>query len=97
MQRLTPAERAERLLSLIPWVLENGNQTIAELEERFAYPADLLVDDLRNVVHYLAPYPFTPDVGFSVFIDDADQVLIENAEVFHARLCLLSLKHLSFL
>ena len=82
MQRLTPAERAERLLSLIPWVIENGNQTIAELEERFAYPADLLVDDLRNVVHYLAPYPFTPDVGFSVFIDDADQVLIENAEVF---------------
>ena len=82
MQRLTPAERAERLLSLIPWVLENGGQTTAELEERFAYPRDILVADLENVVHYLAPFPFTPDVEFSVFINDADQVWINNAEVF---------------
>ena len=82
MQRLNPAERAERLLSLIPWVLENGGQTIAELEERFAYPSDMLVADLENVVHYLAPFPFTPDVEFSVFINGADQVWISNAEVF---------------
>lgn len=82
MQRLTPAERAERLLSLIPWVLENGGQTAAELEERFAYPRDMLVADLENVVHYLAPFPFTPDVEFSVFINEADQVWINNAEVF---------------
>lgn len=82
MQRLTPAERAERLLSLIPWVLENGGQTIAELEERFAYPFDMLVADLQDVVHYLSPYPFTPDVSFSVFISDTDQVWIDNAEVF---------------
>lgn len=82
MQRLTPAERAERLLSLIPWVLENGGQTTAELEERFAYPRDMLVADLENVVHYLAPFPFTPDVEFSVFINDDDQVWISNAEVF---------------
>lgn len=82
MQRLTPAERAERLLSLIPWVLENGGQTIAELEERFAYPGDILAADLENVVHYLAPFPFTPDVEFSVFINGADQVWINNAEVF---------------
>lgn len=82
MQRLNPAERAERLLSLIPWVLENGGETIAELEERFAYPRDILMADLENVVHYLAPYPFTPDVEFSVFINEADQVWISNAEVF---------------
>ena len=82
MQRLNPAERAERLLSLIPWVLENGGQTIAELEERFAYPSDMLVADLENVVHYLAPFPFTPDVEFSVFINGDDQVWISNAEVF---------------
>lgn len=82
MQRLTPAERAERLLSLIPWVLENGGQTVAELEERFAYPSDMLVADLREVVNYLAPYPFTPDVAFSVFISDTAQVWIDNAEVF---------------
>ena len=82
MQRLTPAERAERLLSLIPWVLENGGQTTAELEERFAYPRDILVADLENVVHYLAPFPFTPDVEFSVSINGADQVWINNAEVF---------------
>lgn len=82
MQRLNPAERAERLLSLIPWVLENGGQTIAELEERFAYPSDILVADLENVVHYLAPFPFTPDVEFSVYINAAEQVWINNAEVF---------------
>ena len=82
MQRLNPAERAERLLSLIPWVLENGGQTIAELEERFAYPSDMLLADLENVVHYLAPFPFTPDVEFSVYINAADQVWISNAEVF---------------
>ena len=82
MQRLTPAERAERLLSLIPWVLENGGQTTAELEERFSYPSDMLVADLQDVVHYLSPYPFTPDVAFSVFISENDQVWIENAEVF---------------
>ena len=82
MQRLNPAERAERLLSLIPWVLENGGQTIAELEERFAYPSDMLVADLENVVHYLAPFPFTPDVEFSVYINAAEQVWINNAEVF---------------
>ena len=82
MQRLNPVERAERLLSLIPWVLENGGQTIAELEERFAYPSDILVADLENVVHYLAPFPFTPDVEFSVYINGSDQVWISNAEVF---------------
>ena len=82
MQRLTPAERAERLLSLIPWVLENGGRTVAELEERFAYPSDMLVADLREVVNYLSPYPFTPDVAFSVFISDTARVWIDNAEVF---------------
>ena len=41
---LHAADRTARILALLPWVAARGGATIAEIEERFDYPHELLAD-----------------------------------------------------
>ena len=69
-RRLTSSERMHRLLQLIPWVAERGGATLAEITERFDYPADGLLDDLQQVVFMVGVPPYTPDALIEVEVAD---------------------------
>ncbi len=79
--KLTAAERLERLLSIVPWVVERDGPTIEEISARFDYPADKLLADLNDVVFMVGLYPFTPDQLVEVEVTD-DRVWIRYAEYF---------------
>lgn len=78
-----------RLLSVIPWVTQNEGAPIEEIEKRFAYPRDLLLRDLQEVVFFVGVYPFTPDQLIEVDISD-DKVWIRYADWFARPLRLTS-------
>ena len=80
-RRLTSTERMHRLLQLIPWVAERGGATLAEITERFDYPADGLLDDLQQVVFMVGVPPYTPDALIEVEVQDG-WVQINFAEYF---------------
>ena len=65
-RRLTSTERMHRLLQLIPWVADRGGASLAEITERFDYPADGLLDDLQQVVFMVGVPPYTPDALIEV-------------------------------
>ena len=69
-RRLTSSERMHRLLQLIPWVADRGGATLAEITERFDYPADGLLDDLQQVVFMVGVPPYTPDALIEVEVAD---------------------------
>lgn len=79
--KLTAAERLERLLSIVPWVVDHDGPTIEEIAARFDYPADKLLADLNDVVSMVGLYPFTPDQLVEVEVTD-DRVWIRYAEYF---------------
>ena len=55
MSGLSAAQRVQRLLALIPWLREHrpGGATIAEVSDRFDYPAADLVSDLTDVENFV--------------------------------------------
>lgn len=80
-RRLTSSERMQRLLQLIPWVADRGGATLAEITERFDYPAVGLLDDLQQVVFMVGVPPYTPDALIEVEVEDG-WVQIHFADYF---------------
>jgi len=74
MPSLSAAERAGRLLNLIPWVEKRGSAgaSIEELERAFEYPAATLVADLTEVVNFVTGdrYGLYTDLVFDVAVAD---------------------------
>ncbi|MCE2524617.1 MAG: WYL domain-containing protein [Acidimicrobiia bacterium] len=78
---LTSAERMHRLLQLIPWVAGRGGAELAEITERFDYPADELLGDLQQVVFMVGVPPYTPDALIEVEVVES-WVQINFADYF---------------
>ena len=81
MTKLTAGERLERLLSIVPWVVDQDGPTLDDISIRFDYPRDHLLADLNDVVFMVGLYPFTPDQLVEVEVID-DRVWIRYAEYF---------------
>lgn len=80
--RLNARERLARLLAVIPWVAEQPDGAMLdEVVERYAYPREQLIDDLRDVVFFVGVYPFTPDSLIEVELSE-DRVHIRYADWF---------------
>ena len=79
--RLTATERMHRLLQLIPWVAERDGAKLAEITERFDYPAERLLEDLQQVVFMVGVPPYTPDALIEVHVTDG-WVQINFADYF---------------
>ena len=47
---LKATERLERLVSMVPWLIENNGATIDELADRFQYPPETLINDLTKIL-----------------------------------------------
>ena len=74
MSSLNAAERAGRLLNLIPWVEKRGTAgaSIEELAKAFEYPVAMLVGDLTEVVNFVTGdrYGLYGDLVFDVAVAD---------------------------
>ena len=70
MGQLKATEKLERLLSMIPWIMDNDGPTMKMIAKRFGYPEDLLLNDLTKVLFMVGPYPHTPDTLIEVLVED---------------------------
>ncbi len=78
---ISATDRMKRLVAAIPWIVAQDGASLDEISERFDYPRNLLVDDLREVVFFVGVPPYTPDTLIEVYIDD-DVVYISYADWF---------------
>lgn len=81
MSAIAATDRMARLVAAIPWIVAQHGASIDEIVERFDYPRQLLLDDLRDVVFFVGVPPYTPDTLIEVQIDD-DMVWIDYADWF---------------
>ncbi len=68
MSRPGAAERLERLLAIVPWVVAQDGPTVAETCERFGISERELIADL-NLLFMCGIYPYTPDALIEVDVD----------------------------
>ncbi|MEE2682395.1 MAG: WYL domain-containing protein [Actinomycetota bacterium] len=76
---LKATEKVERLIAMVPWIMQNGGATLDELSKRFDYPSDTLFNDLTKILFYVGPAPHDPGNLIEVFASD-DFIEISNAE-----------------
>jgi proteasome accessory factor C len=95
MSRTTAADRATRILSIVPWVAERDGPTIDEICDRFAMTRADLVADL-DVVFMVGTPPYTPDTLIDVVIED-ERVWIRLGDYFRRPLRLVPGEALSLL
>lgn len=79
MTALKATEKLERLLAMIPWIIENDGPCLLSISERFQYPIDALLSDLTKVLFMVGPYPHTPDTLIEVLVED-ERVWIAQAD-----------------
>lgn len=70
MSRATATERLQRILVVLPYVVQHPGVTLDELSRRFDIAHDELVDDLDFVLVYVGLHPFTPDMLTEVIVED---------------------------
>ena len=79
MGQLKAAEKLERLLAMIPWIIDNDGPRLDLIAKRFEYPEEMLLADLTKVLFMVGPYPRTPDTLIEVIIEDG-RVWIDQAD-----------------
>ena len=75
---LKATERLERLVSMVPWLIENNGATVEDLASRFQYPRETLINDLTKVLFFVGPHPHTPDNLIEVNVHE-EEVWISQA------------------
>ena len=50
MGQLKASEKLERLLAMIPWIMDNDGPKLETVAQRFEYPKELLLSDLTKVI-----------------------------------------------
>ena len=75
---LKATERLERLVSMVPWLIENNGATVEDLASRFQYPRETLINDLTKVLFFVGPHPHTPDNLIEVDVHE-EEVWISQA------------------
>jgi len=79
-RRLTAPDRMRRLLAIVPWVVANPGQRVADVAARFGVSEKQLIADL-SVALYVGLPPYSPDVLMDVNFDN-DRVSILLADFF---------------
>ena len=75
------APRLRRMLLMVPWLLETGGSTVAELAERFGVSEDDVVRDLNLVMCCGVP-PYGAEHMITVMLDDDGSVLAWRGPFF---------------
>jgi len=83
VSRLPAAERAERIMSIVPWLVTPGGVSITETCEQFKIDRQDLLEDLKLLFYNVGVHPFTPDALVTVFIEEEDDVVeVELGDFF---------------
>jgi proteasome accessory factor C len=82
MPRSNFAERLRRMLMMVPWLLESGGSTVAELAARFGVSEEDVVRDLTLVMCCGVP-PYGAEHMISVMLDDDGSVLAWKGPFFN--------------
>ncbi len=80
MSRTGAGERLQRLLAIVPWIVQQDGPTLAEVCARFDCTEESLIADL-DLVFLCGVHPFTPDTLMDVLIEDG-RVWIRLADHF---------------
>lgn len=96
MSRVTAAERAERILAMLPWIVEEQGASIDDLSRRFGLERKDLVADLDLLMYEVGIHPFTPDARVDVIYED-DRVYVHLGDYFRRPLRLTHEEGLSLL
>lgn len=96
MARVTATDRLQRILAILPWVVQHQGVTVDELVERFGLGRDELLTDLDFVFYNVGLHPFTPDMLADVTIDDG-RVYVQLGDYFHRPLRLTHAEALTLL
>lgn len=81
MSRETAADRMRRVLAIVPWIVANPGQKVADVAARFGLNEEQLLADL-GVVYMVGLPPYSPDALVDVQIDDEGRVTIRLADFF---------------
>lgn len=81
MSRITATERLQRILAVLPWIVQHQGSTVTEICERFGLDRKALLDDLDLVFLEVGLHPFTPDMLSEVSIED-DRVYVRVGDYF---------------
>lgn len=79
--RTTAADRMRRVLAIVPWIVANPGQKVADVAQRFGLTEEALLADL-GVVYMVGLPPYSPDALVDVQIDDEGRVTIRLADFF---------------
>ncbi len=76
------ADRARRLLSLIPWLEQNhpSGADIGEVATMYGYPPADLVRDLTDVVNFVSADPYQSFLLFEILVTE-DQIRVERNDL----------------
>lgn len=96
MSRVTATDRVQRILAVLPWVVQHQGATVQEICERFGLSRKELLDDLDFVFYNVGLHPFTPDMLAEVSIDE-DRVTVQLGDYFRRPLRLTHEEALSLL
>lgn len=81
MSRVTAADRMRRVLAIVPWIVANPGEKVADVAARFGLTEPELLADL-GVVYMVGLPPYSPDALVDVQIDDEGCVTIRLADFF---------------
>lgn len=96
MSRVTATDRVQRILAVVPWILQNQGAHVQEICDRFGLTRKELIDDLEFVFYNVGLHPFTPDMLAEVTFDD-DRVTVQVGDYFRQPLRLTHQEALTLL
>jgi len=70
VSRVAASDRLERLLSIVPWIVDHPGAPVAEICDRFSIAEGELLAALE-MLRYVGVHPFSPDALIDVVIEDA--------------------------
>lgn len=96
MAKVTATEQLQRILAILPWIVQHPGVTVDELVERFGLSSEELVSDLDFVFYNVGLHPFTPDMLAEVSIEEG-RVNVRLGDYFHRPLRLTNAEALTLL
>ena len=81
MSRVTATDRLQRILAVLPWIVQHQGSTVDQICERFGLDRKSLLEDLELVFVEVGLHPFTPDMLTDVTIED-DRVYVHVGDYF---------------
>lgn len=82
MSPATASERVERILSVLPWIVEEPGTTVQQVCDRFGMTERDLRADLDLLMYEVGIHPFTPDVRVDAYVEDDGRIQIHLGDYF---------------